>query len=425
VIVWPVFIPGTLQTSSASAVLQRLAPQLWPRSQWQTPQPLTATAVRAAGRAGDQMGVAVFSWVPTPRGNAGYFYVTAAPASRYRQAEGTFAGVLQSFRAVGGPMPPGTGELTYVRWQDPKENAFSLEVPRQWVVSGGLFRFASVDVRPAIDVVSPDSRVRILAGDAQIPPFTVPNQMLQSLGFREGAWYSPGYGVNMMVMRYRPGVDFAKEYVMSRISQRCAGITVANARDLPQAAQAIDAIYQQYGGMGMTMQLTTGDVAFTCRLNDTQLRGYVLAGTQLTSAYGSSLWTVQYLHGYLAVADRAEQAQSVLDHMLQSLQLNPQWVSMQQNLTGQTSQIVTRTNAEISGIISKSYWTTQTTMDELSRRRSNATLGVEDVIDPTTGRQIKVESGSNYYWIDQRGTIVGTNTDTRPNLDFRELVRLP
>jgi hypothetical protein len=191
------------------------------------------------------------------------------------------------------------------------------------------------------------------------------------------------------------------------------------------SSSAINAIYQQYGGMGMKMQLTTGDMAFTCRLNNAQLRGYFFAGTQLTSAYGSSLWTVQYLHGYLAAADRAEQAQSILDRMLQSVRLNPRWVAMQQNLTGQTSQIVTRTNAEISNIISKSYWTTQSTMDELSRRRSNATLGVEDVIDPATGRRIKVESGSNYYWIDQRGTIVGTNTNTRPNLDFRELVRLP
>jgi hypothetical protein len=47
------------------------------------------------------------------------------------------------------------------------------------------------------------------------------------------------------------------------------------------------------------------------------------------------------------------------------------------------------------------------------------------VVDPYTGRRTTVESGSNYYWIDQRGAIVGTDTDTRPNIDFRALVRLP
>ena len=98
---------------------------------------------------------------------------------------------------------------------------------------------------------------------------------------------------------------------------------------------------------------------------------------------------------------------------------------MQQNIAANTSQIVSRTQQEISGIISNTYWSRQSTMDEISRRRSNATLGLQDVVDTATGRQFKVESGSNYYWIDQRGTIVGTNTDTRPNLDFRELIRLP
>jgi hypothetical protein len=65
--------------------------------------------------------------------------------------------------------PPPGSRLTFVRWQDPKEHAFSLEVPKQWAVSGGLFRFASVDVRPAIEAVSPDGHVRIVAGDAQPP----------------------------------------------------------------------------------------------------------------------------------------------------------------------------------------------------------------------------------------------------------------
>ncbi len=98
---------------------------------------------------------------------------------------------------------------------------------------------------------------------------------------------------------------------------------------------------------------------------------------------------------------------------------------MQQGIAANTSQIVSRTQQEISKTISDTYWNRQGVMDELSRRRSNATLGVEDVIDPATGRQIKIESGSDYYWIDHRGSIVGTQTDTRRNLDFRQLVRLP
>ena len=63
--------------------------------------------------------------------------------------------------------------------------------------------------------------------------------------------------------------------------------------------------------------------------------------------------------------------------------------------------------------------------DELSRRRSNANRGVVDVIDQTSGQEFQVESGSNYYWIDHRGNIVGTDIYTRPTIDFQEMLQLP
>jgi hypothetical protein len=111
--------------------------------------------------------------------------------------------------------------------------------------------------------------------------------------------------------------------------------------------------------------------------------------------------------------------------MVSSLRLNPEWMRMQQNITASTSRIVADTGAHISKVISDSYWSRQASQVELSRRRSNQILGVEDVRDPATGRELQIESGSSYYWIDPRGNIVGTDIASRPTLDFRELVRRP
>jgi hypothetical protein len=80
----------------------------------------------------------------------------AAPEARYRQLEETFAKILQSFRVSGAPAKEAAPSLSYVRWQDPRENAFSLDVPSQWKMSGGLFRFASVDTRAGVEALSPD-----------------------------------------------------------------------------------------------------------------------------------------------------------------------------------------------------------------------------------------------------------------------------
>ena len=79
-------------------------------------------------------------------------------------------------------------------------------LPRGWRVDGGLVRQASVDVRPYVRVNSPDGAVTVALGDSKVPPFAVPNAQLDYAGFGEGTWYSPGYGVRMLVRRFRRGV---------------------------------------------------------------------------------------------------------------------------------------------------------------------------------------------------------------------------
>lgn len=111
--------------------------------------------------------------------------------------------------------------------------------------------------------------------------------------------------------------------------------------------------------------------------------------------------------------------------MIKTFEINPQWMALQQNITAQTSRVVHETYEEISKISSQSYWHRQAANDEIARRRSNAILGVVDVVDPASGREYKVESGSNYYWIDPQGRIVGTETYAVPTIDFRELLQLP
>lgn len=230
----------------------------------------------------------------------------------------------------------------------------------------------------------------------------------------------------MLVRRYVPGAAFARDYVLTRAAPGCAGTQITENRERPDTVASMNAIYARYGG-GMQVRLTAGEAAFTCQKAGRAMQGYYFAGTQLTQVMGmpGGIWNVEYLFGYLAPEGKTGTAQDVLGHILQTVQINPQWLAMQQNVAANTSQIVSQTQAAISQTISSSYWSRQQTLDELSRRRSNATLGVLDVVDPATGREIKVENSSNYYWIDHRGTIVGTETHTRPNLDFRELVQLP
>jgi hypothetical protein len=428
-IVWPFWVDGALDPSTAANVLARMAGRQSPQTAWGRIQPAGRTGMRVDGRNGADSVVSVLTWTPTPRGAAAQFVLASAASNLRRESETAFAAILASVRftgaqnAGGGPAVP---RVAFVRFQEPNESAFSLEVPQGWRVNGGLVRKAPVDIRSQVVASSPDNQVHLRLGDADLPAFTLPTALLAQGGFREGAWYSPGYGVNMQVLRYLGGEQFAAHWVNTRVAPSCGGLQVVSTRPLPQTVQALNEIMARYGTPYVAQRLHAGDVAYRCQQGAAPMLGYLFASTIVTAtADGAGTWSVDQLQGYHAAAARAAEAESLLARMVGSFQLNPAWVQMQQNITRNVSGIVADTNAHISRVISEGYWSRQSTLDELSRRRSNQILGVEDVRDPVTGRELQVSSGSNYYWIDPRGNIAGTNVDQRPKLDFRELIRLP
>ena len=431
-LVWPFFLEARLEAGTAGRILLRMAARQAPDRTWAPAQAAGPTAVRADGRGGGDVALTLLTWTPTARGTASQFILATTPAELRRQNETTFSTILSSMRLTGRPEPaagrgaPVRPSVTFVRFQDPNEGAFSLDVPQGWRVNGGLVRKAPVDVRSQVLAVSPDNQIVLRIGDADIPPYVIPTPLLAQTGFREGSWYSPGYGVQMQVLRYMGGQQFAAFWVNTKISGVCGNLQMMSGRPLPQTVQAMNAIMARHGSGYVRQRLDAGDVAFRCQQGPMPMAGYLFAATLATgTAEGAGTWNVDQLQGYLAAVERAGEAQAILSRMVESVRLNPAWVRMQQNITGNVSSIVAETGAHVAKVISESYWNRQSSEAEMSRRRSNQILGVEDVRDPVTGRDLKVESRSNYYWIDPRGNVAGTNTDSRPNLDYRELVRMP
>lgn len=427
--VWPVFVPAGgrhagLPSGLGVAVAKKLAAVVLPDMVWNEPETIEASTVRMQGQAKQNKAMALFTWIASPKGNAGYFYATVAAEDRYRRMEDDFARMLQSVRIAGATVSGASSPRPkFVQWNDPREAAFSLSVPDQWNVSGGMFRYASVDTRAALEAVSPDGKTRITSGDAEIPTFAIPNPMLAYAGFHEGSWYSPGYGVNMMVMQVVPPAAFARDYASRMaVARNCSEVNVVDERERPDAIRALNAVYTQYG---LPVTIYAGEVAFTCRSNGQPMHGYYFAAIQVVQQMGNGMWNVEKLFGYLTPAGKNGWAQDIMNTMLKSFAINPQWASMQQHLTGNVSGIVSRTQEVIASMTDDAYWSRQVRLDELDRRRENAILGTVDVVDPATGREMKVEDSADYVWIDPRGNVVGTQTDTRPDIDFRQLTRLP
>ncbi|MCC7275769.1 MAG: hypothetical protein IT561_24070 [Alphaproteobacteria bacterium] len=420
----PFFLPGALDEPKARAVLAAYAREIAGRTAWNAPSRQDAPGrpgLRMVGRDGDQLRVAAVGLVPVQGGAAGIFWMASSRGDHFARSAPLLAAVLESFRPMAGSAPAGgaPGTPAWVRWTDPREGAFSTDVPQGWKVAGGTVRAAAVDVRHAIRVESPDGAVICSVGDAEIPPFVEPSAML-----REGTWYNP-LAVNMLVQRYLPGEHFAAWYMQWRLGQIGAeGLRIEAANPLPEATRAANAARPAFAGI--QMRADVGEARASGRLRGAPMRAYAYAATQRTGmADAGAQWNVTSIIGFVAREDRVGEAVAVLTHMLAAAEVNPQWVARQQGTTAEVSRITADTNRYVSSIISRSYADRSARMDRVFERGSQARRGVVQLQDPQTGQRYEVEAGSDYHWITDSGVIAGTNTHANPDgLWFREMLRI-
>ena len=223
----------------------------------------------------------------------------------------------------------------------------------------------------------------------------------------------------MMVRRYATGMEFAREYGLSRTAAGCSNVNFTEKRDRPEVSGYLDDARARLEG-GAAMRLSAGEVAFTCAKAGRPHAGSCFAGTLRTEAPGgAAMWRVEMLYGCLAPSERLGEAQAALERAMATFAYSPEWSGKQQKVTAETSQIISETHKRLS------HSSRPGGADEIARRRSNATLDLQESIGAARGLQVKVESGSIYYWIDDRGDIVGTRKDTKPNVDLGALIRLP
>lgn len=354
-------------------------------------------------------------------GRSGMFYAIAAPAQTFDKVRPVLIDILDTFTFTTPTAPPvAGGGVNFVTWHEPNEAAFTLEVPQGWEVSGGLYRTNALDVRPDVQISSPDGQIFFRIGDQDVPPFITPSSMLNMTGFTEGSWYSY-MGMTWMVRSYVGGLDFAREYLMQHLPDGCTDATITQERERDDLSQPINDIYARYNLYGSSIVMSMGEVAAECQSSGQPVVLYCFAGIKLTQTPPETgIWTVDYLIYGFAAAEQQDTAKAILGHIANSYQPNLDWMRRQSELAGAVGDIVAKTGAEIREIMRQTFEASSQVRDDAARRWSNMILGMTDVRDPITGEEWRVANGHNYYW--RKGdTIVGTDID-RPNVDFTPLV---
>ena len=203
------------------------------------------------------------------------------------------------------------------KYQDPLEQAFTLDVPNGWTVKGGMFRLGYSDHRIMVDMTSPDGKTNIRFGDVAIPTYFLPNPY-----HREGEVYDLGAQAQGRVARYRSGEEFAKSYGRVRFARTCQSLT-------PQPN--IQPALTHLEAPPDTRQATEGEATFTCSGTGGERVAFVYAQTALSNG----LWQVSSLASYITSPAQVLPTREITLHSSKSFQLNPAWIQKQNQLDQQ------------------------------------------------------------------------------------------
>ena len=143
----------------------------------------------------------------------------------------------------------------FVKFEDPHEKAFTLEVPEGWTVKGGLFRLGFSDERPMVDMTSPDGKTNVRLGDVAVAPYFLPSPSYPN----DGEPYDLGAQGQPVVAKFRTGGDFAALYAKARFRRMCQNV----ARQKIDSPLQLPDVLTTENGATLT-QWSIGQVAYAC-----------------------------------------------------------------------------------------------------------------------------------------------------------------
>ena len=368
------------------------------------------------------------SVIAVRHGDMATLFVAAAARTDFAQRLPELTRILESLRFGGAEGGNGTAPrrpqqaLSYTRWVDPYEQAFSADLPAGWRTEGGLRR-STWNVRLAFTSTSPDGAMQLFSGDMNVPRmFIEPNSTIMALGYREGQVLGQGGPDGQLILRFQTAEAYGAQLVRSRFGAQVTGtrqrpelVEIARRNPLlqqgPSAASAADIEFKLGDGRIGVLTLTTSG-------------GAGMAGPNV-----GTTWWVDGVHGFIAPADSAATAAGAMARMVSSVRENPQWAAGEadhQRRMGSQYQTYLRWSQDLQQTTITQRWQA----DEARQR------GVRDILggtvrlqDPTTGESFEASAQDRYYFRVKgadRPTAIGTDTDFKPvrDLDLTRLLKI-
>jgi hypothetical protein len=329
--------------------------------------------------------------------------------------------ILNSFRTFAGQQRQ--------MFREPKEGAFTAIVPAGWTAAGAVTRDRWTG--------TPSCEFTAQSDAHGLTKVCVPGS----------TWTL--YDKWLVGTRFMPAAKFAAEWLPMKLPMK--DLRIETSEDWPELKPRLQA---EVAGLGMdprSVEITTARTTGTFTLAGTPVRERMFTATVRKLKGDANDLLNQAWFGLLQFYYHAPEGgfaavEGTLGAIARSFRVDPGWQQRQNAQAAQEQQManmmfqqsvagarqaqqnfmnaqhhIWQNQASVNQGIMDSFAYHNAAQDSAMHQWSNATFGVNDVINPDTGVVRRVDNSFDQYWATNDGTVIGGNWGTQPDPSWHHL----
>lgn len=309
--------------------------------------------------------------------------------------------------------------LYFRRVNEPKENAFTLLVPKGWIIEGGAIRILSDQIAGASNMVdckfdmavknNPNGSVMI----RWLPEMMCVDQSM-AWGNPEGAVFN-----NCLVRRKRPPQKFIREIAIPYAHPEASNVSIISGKDLPSLAAFFQRSLDPAVKAVTNMSYYAGLLEYSYTERGIKYQERMVTVLEDYGYNGAGMWKNRTTVLVRAPFNELAKWEPILSVIQNSGIWNMTWVGNEVNNQRRRAGQILLTQQEIQAIDKAINENHNKTNSEINKDMYLTLTGQNEYINPHTG-EIETDTDHwKYRWVNNLGEIVYSNQQNyNPNHDI-------
>lgn len=314
--------------------------------------------------------------------------------------------------------PASSNSVIFLRKNEPRENAFTLLVPKGWIIEGGAIRILNEKFGGAMNMTECKFDIAVKkdkSGSVMIR--WLPEMFCIEPG---NAWGNPEGAIfnNAIVRSKRNPQQFARDIIVPYAHPHARGIVITETKNLPSIASIFQSSSPKELQYFTNMTYYASMVSVEYTEGGTKYSERILSVIEDFGSGGGGLWKNRTTILVRTPKGELQKWEKILSVIQNSGEWNMKWLAGEIRGQMQRQKTVAMTQQDIQRIDREIADGRRRTQEAIQRDMYLTQTGQNDYKNPFTGKIERDTAAWKYRWVNSNGNVIfSDNVNYNPNAD--------